>query len=252
VKVVGMDADCAALLNPLGAAHPADGTTISQDPETGYDWPFLRAFAWDRSLIAPVQYYSHVDATGVTLHVKNADTPMLITGNDGVHCDVQPDEAATKVTLFPVTAVEGQGYRWAKTDFQDDPACPESAAVEDNDTDTAKQLCDLKSDMFRVARHVADPEPTAVYAIGPLAGDICTGNYYQLPGGPGWKCVVATASDGVGNVSVSEPLRVCVDDGSGACSSEPPACTDGCELREIFVNPRSVNGMSGVPEAIVR
>jgi hypothetical protein len=96
------------------------------------------------------------------------------------------------------------------------------------------KLCPL-TEMFRVvpARVIGGMVP-AVYALAPtndIAGE-CEGGTWGLGfAKPGWLCLAARAEDTIGNIGISAPLRVCLDDGSHpACLvADMPTCTNGLD-----------------------
>ncbi|HXK19673.1 MAG TPA: hypothetical protein VNG33_17805, partial [Polyangiaceae bacterium] len=95
------------------------------------------------------------------------------------------------------------------------------------------------SDMRFVPFNVALAEPF-VYVVGtPNPNDAsCDGiDLAFLPQNQpaGWVCVAARAVDNAGNIGISPPLRICVDDAAAqthpdcaTMSMVPPSCTDGC------------------------
>jgi hypothetical protein len=84
---------------------------------------------------------------------------------------------------------------------------------------------------------------SVVFGAGELGALECAGKGWEISSrdaDEGWVCLAARATDRVGNVGVSTPLRVCVSDRLGsepACatsSTTPPRCTDGCTLPSKF------------------
>jgi hypothetical protein len=124
--------------------------------------------------------------------------------------------------------------------------------VELNVAPQPKTLCTNEaSDMWQVIEDDYNKTPV-IYGASVTAGLECTGVEWEFTGKldkDGWVCFVARALDNVGNVGVSRPLRVCVDDpsveGTPPCASSsttPPTCTDGCTLP-----PRWGNSLVDIP-----
>jgi hypothetical protein len=78
-----------------------------------------------------------------------------------------------------------------------------------------------------------------IYAASPTENSLeCTGVSWEFGtkvSQDGWVCFATRAVDNVGNVGISRPLRLCLDDpdraGTPACAepgSIPPSCTDSC------------------------
>jgi hypothetical protein len=86
-------------------------------------------------------------------------------------------------------------------------------------------------------REIKDP---MVYVVGtPNSSDAtCTGidwSFLSKDQPDGWVCLAARVVDKAGNVGISPPLRICVDNPDNdivppcrTMSIEPPTCTDGC------------------------
>jgi hypothetical protein len=108
--------------------------------------------------------------------------------------------------------------------------------------------------MWRVIKHTALGAESVVYSVSPEAGTLeCTGKFWELTSvvnrspPEGWLCLAARASDMVGNVGVSPPLRVCFDNPGTAshptCANSsvaPPTCTDGCDPPDNSGLPRVI------------
>ena len=82
--------------------------------------------------------------------------------------------------------------------------------------------------------------PPAVYALEPIDAFTCGGAPLDAVGlglteGP--ACAVVRASDAVGNVSISAPVRVCVDKDGDEPGCAPPTleeCADSCTVPAQF------------------
>jgi hypothetical protein len=99
-------------------------------------------------------------------------------------------------------------------------------------------LCANKdNDMWQVIQDEYNVTPV-IYSASPTAGNECTGVSWEFGtkvSADGWVCFATRAVDNVGNVGVSRPLRICVDDpdraGTPPCANSSigaPTCTDGC------------------------
>jgi hypothetical protein len=92
--------------------------------------------------------------------------------------------------------------------------------------------------MTYALRHTASSAGPAIYTVSPAqnTGPACAGRGWQTSVDSGWACVVGTATDAMGNVGISKPLRVCysLDGAAASCAGAPPSCTDGCRMPEVF------------------
>ena len=85
----------------------------------------------------------------------------------------------------------------------------------------------------------------AIYATDVIdGGETCTGNQVDIVNigqVEGWVCLAVEATDSVGNVGISAPVPVCLDDETASSQPDcakgaigpistalPPSCTDGC------------------------
>jgi hypothetical protein len=122
----------------------------------------------------------------------------------------------------------GATHGWS---CEQDPNGPEDAP-------TPSSLCP-KSDMTRVVAGEGEDHPPAVYALNPTNGTTgeCEGGFWELYNDlsnyEGWVCLAARAEDTIGNIGVSAPLRVCLDniDTPGTpCAGSKPTCLGGCTI----------------------
>jgi len=245
----GKETYCSSVFNPLGESM-ADGAI-------GNRFMRFRAFAWDRTNVAPSQdviWYSGVDAKHVTLYLQpDSSKPLLLDADGDGTCDsVAPDaKLLPSLILLPVP---GQGeLDDDPTDFTSTPDASKtySCTVQKNN---APPLCpDHSSDLSYVIRqnygnqHNDSSNDAAIYASEVLANSsLCTGGQWEVPpvikpgsaGADGWLCLTVEARDTVGNVAVAAPLRVCLDDETDNTSPKPPcatsstplpSCTDHCK-----------------------
>jgi hypothetical protein len=155
-------------------------------------------------------------------------------------CDDLAIDTAAKPALEQLSPLPPAG-----TSFYDSSA-PVFAGICTAGTDAIppNPLCTNVTALTRVIDHavVGVTEPV-IYAIKGSSTAECDGQDWVLPdaGLPnGWICLAAIAKDTVGNVGISAPLRVCLNDTSKvapACansSTTPPSCTDGCTVPSHF------------------
>ena len=94
-------------------------------------------------------------------------------------------------------------------------------------------MCSAESDLRKVIRHNITGTVPVLYGLNPSASGLgCTGRTWEAGVAGGWACAVAVARDGVGNLGISKPLRVCYEVLGGECNNPgpPPTCTDGCVM----------------------
>jgi hypothetical protein len=230
---------CSDPFDPLGGA--------ANDQSTVLDAARFRAFVWDQTNtqlnLDPTQYhYAKIDPTSVVVYAllndPAAPVPLLKSSTGSGKCDTLNITAAKVQTLNPITPA-------GTPNFTTDSANAIAGICGVKTSAGSAALCDGSSDLSVALEHVgpnglADP---AIFG----SGGLCTGNQWILPNAvaskDGWLCLVAKATDKVGNVGFSRPLRVCLDaadaNGTGfvgtpACTdpntSPPPSCTDGCTV----------------------
>lgn len=223
---------CSSLFDPLGSAV-SDGDVTQQAA-------LFRVLAWDETNYAPGQnvvYYAGVDKASVRLHLQTDVSQPILRDSDGDGiCDQVPslDKNGKDLVVLGLTALPPGGV------LPNTPADITATPTQDKcglTTEKQVTLCpDHNSDLSYVLRHTGNTiSESVIYARDPKAqSPSCAGNTWEVPGlaerGPGWVCLVATASDLAGNEGVSSPLRFCYDpDSSTTCEGMPmPACTDGC------------------------
>jgi hypothetical protein len=97
--------------------------------------------------------------------------------------------------------------------------------------------------MTRVLDHSMPEQQAVIFGDKVSPGLTCTGISYEiLPvvQREGWVCLAARAMDKLGNIGVSRPLRVCLDDGISGngvpnCSTTPPpSCMGDCTAPRKF------------------
>ncbi len=215
----------------------------------------FRAVVWDYTNSAPgipVVHLACTNQSSARLYVRRAtEAPLLVdTNEDGTCDDVGDVESKDAIVLKPVAKLGGP---W--TQPGDEAVSPSMASLGCTNPPPPEPLPPLDppdgvctnqaSDMYQVIEHNltkddGTKEPV-IYAQEPTPSSLeCTGIGWEFTslwnhGYDGWVCVAARAVDNAGNVGVSRPLRLCVDDpavaGSPDClnaSVEPPSCVDSC------------------------
>lgn len=248
MRTYDADGKCSRSFDPLGPRALNDLQNV-QVAGT------FRAIIWDDTNSAPgipVVHLSCTNQASARLYVRRAteaDALLVDTNMDGVCDDVSDVDNKDAVVLNPIPRA---GAPWSQPG---DEAVPPSMAslgctnpappAELPTLDPPDTLCtNQASDMYQVIEHTltkddGTKEPV-VYAQEVTANQECTGIGWEFTGlfkheYDGWVCVAVRAVDNAGNVGVSRPLRLCVDDpgvsGSPDClnsSVEPPSCTNSC------------------------
>lgn len=244
----GNNIECSALFDPVGDA-PNDGDRLTS-------YGYFRALVEDKTNEPPydpnepdpILYIAGVANETVEVHLqRDLSIPLLIdTNNDGI-CDEINDKEEDgtllpeakrprKIVLSPVTPTGSAWYRLQDEESEDNAACyaPTSASpvVQPSVPNT---VCPLSPSFTRVIPARTEGRPPAVYALRPTntSTGACTGDYWELAqiANPGWNCVAARVEDKVGNVGISEPLRICF--GPNDCSGTPmPSCRRDCTISD--------------------
>ncbi|HKP59352.1 MAG TPA: hypothetical protein VJV78_21660 [Polyangiales bacterium] len=242
-KNVGDSTYCGEEFDPVGE------DAIS-DLDTAVDLSLYRVFVEDRTIFAPganIAYYAGVNRTSVTLYAQpDTNIPLLYDTNGDGNCDeinfldLPSGQRPTPLTLGPANP---RGASWfpkpADVNFSTAthmaPGCVADPAGAVNPPNS---LCP-GSPRRIVAGRGAD-KPPAVYGLTPTngSGAACEGMTWQvLPiVGEGWACLAARAEDNIGNIGVSEAIRVCFDkdpnDGN-LCTGAPPNCNkNNCKITD--------------------
>jgi hypothetical protein len=215
----------------------------------------LRAVVYDMTNTGsgPNTYYmSGTNRGSVRLYFQpNPSQPLLKDTNEDGVCDALAREDFKYVSLAPLRKDGSLSYG---PDETTEPAVAGVCSVLPT-SGPSTTLCGNTSDMYAVIQHdveTSKDEPI-VYAYAPAAsGFECTGkkldlhNYTADPAQgfgvslspDGWVCMAVRAQDNLGNVGISRPLRVCLDDpavtwpgdGQPECmkGAPPPSCLDSC------------------------
>jgi len=238
---------CSGSFDPVGHAVPDDlGGQLGSDVLTRF--AFFRVLVNEQTNDAgqSLHYFAGTSQSDVRLYLQvepsKAGTKLLVNKNPGVD-DTCDDIGGIDSLTAPPPFTAMQPLPKTGGPPAENTAEPVSAA---GCTKTLGgppvNLCPAHdSDMFYVAYNDVLHEPF-VYTVGvpdPNAASCAGIDLAFVPLGAkaveGWVCIAARAVDKVGNVGISPPLRVCVDDpgipGTPDCrimSTTPPSCTDGC------------------------
>jgi hypothetical protein len=244
LKVSGTENFCSVAFDPVGYLAANDRAPVLQAQR-------FRALVWADTNHADgqlIHYHSPTDESSVYIYLRDRPSlarPLLVdTDSDGI-CDEIASGGLPDQRLNPLMA-GGQSWFGRVEDEPPNgdpgpapPAMPSSCGYEDLLSIPDSQ-CANRSDMRRIISHDMDGKPPVVYAMGNSLGGTgaaCTGIEWEITfAAEGWICVAGRATDLVGNVGVSAPLRLCHDDGVDPppdCSAAPPSCTDGCTIRPV-------------------
>jgi hypothetical protein len=228
---------CSDAFDPLGKAEN-DLVKLS-------NFGLFRALVWEETngVLDPeldTLHYAGLNEDSVYLYLQpNTQAPLLVDTNGDNKCDDVKEELRRdpKVPYQHLSAVTPQGDSFGKQ--VGSPSPPSGCVLKD--TAKADALCvQNASDLRRVIGHTMLNGPPVVFAVGALENLECMGSKWEIgslidpndTGYEGWVCLVARAEDKVGNVGVSQPLRICVSDGTNpepACatsSTTPPTCME--------------------------
>jgi hypothetical protein len=210
--------------DPVGSLALDDGQLVGFNAPSGA-YPAIRAEIRDATVGSFTNAEAGVDPATVFLYIlEDVTVPLVIdTDADGV-CDsvnptVIPGSGLGPVFAIPIPldSIPPQGFAW----YSDDAAAPLPILF----AGTGETLSVAVNDP-------PAPFTPAIFTIGPVVanGFEDLGQTYDtnnLTDGP--KCVAVTASDNLGNVGVSRPIRICVTNGApGACSSFSLATAPNC------------------------
>jgi hypothetical protein len=242
---------CSEFFDPVGSSAADDLDTVDNTRR-------YRALVEDQTN-APIRgpndppahlYLAGTDRSSVELFMQpDLGLPLLIDTNaDGV-CDQVNYEAlpiAQKPLRQQLGAVNQTGTAWYLKQPKGTSGCRQPTdstdpIPPDQQPKEPDPVCHA-TEMERVIPGRIEGKPPAVYAIRPTNGGDgeCDGESWPLMtlAHEGWNCVAARAQDTIGNVGVSQPLRICFHDPTMTSSvpdcvsdkSSPPSCTDGCTI----------------------
>lgn len=239
IRTVSMANVCSHAFDPVGDRSLNDLDNVHSAGR-------LRAIVWENTNSIPeiqISYFSGVAQNSVRTYVRpGTGDPLLINTDNDPECDdVSEVDDNAAITLGPVAK---GGTPWPT--MGEDGLSPTMASLGCANADPQTPsvgnepvaLCNGQSpDMYQVIEHPLAKVPV-VYGNTVTAGPSCTGSDWEFTpflDEDGWACLAARAVDNAGNVGISRPIRVCVDnpsvDGSPTCaisSTVPPSCTDGC------------------------
>jgi hypothetical protein len=248
---------CSTLFDPVGGDAVNDG-------EVAGEGAVFRARVQDLgngslSGSGNVTFLAGVDHAQLYL-LDDSSLPLLIDSNGDGTCDAinpaaEPDpgdpSTAIVIDLVPISQT-GQAYFSAEGDVTANGS-PHTAydgiyseCTNGNAQQPPQTLCSGSTPMTRVIPAPQSGQPPAIYVKPPITSLTCVGDGFDFQGAlsPGWACLAVRAEDGLGNVGVSPPLRVCFEgEGTSACPAsvgsivpamDRPSCTDGCALPPSF------------------
>lgn len=240
VRTVNATGDCSVTFDPVGENN-------KNDLEKGSGLDYLRVMVWDqtnqKSGSASVLHLSGTNPNTVRLFFRNPNDPKpllvnSLTPGSGACDEIQ--DSGVQGESIPLTALTPNVAPWYGAEATLPPKS--SACLNYPGGSKPTDLCNGDSVMWQViGQFKGDAKDPSIYAYSPTAGSECTGQAWgydlllSAANPDGWVCFGARAVDRVGNVGVSPPLRLCVDDPAKAgvplCASSSgtaPTCTDGC------------------------
>lgn len=216
--------ECSVEFDPLGQAEN-DGSIVQPAP-------LLRTFVWDQTNTVggiSVLHYSGIDDKTVRLYIQPDVTAKFLSDETGDgFCDAIASTGLPFQQLKFITSDGTAHFSHLDT--------PPFGCLRPSSSNNPQRLCDPRvSDLTRVIDHSLSGDEPAIYGVGDLTGVECTGAHWEISAvvqREGWVCLAAEARDKAGNLGVSPPFRVCIDDRQGEapdCSlASMPSCTDGC------------------------
>ncbi|MEI9941202.1 MAG: hypothetical protein WDO69_28625 [Pseudomonadota bacterium] len=256
---------CSDLFDPLGAfdnSQPLDPQNGSpNDKATVVNFGRFRSLVWDQTnekLGQGETFPALTDRESVRVYVQaNTDSPLLADDDkDGVCDEIWTGSAPhqLKPTDKPLPFLKLVALTPTGAPVWDGLNMPDLDICKPGPVGGFTPLCGSPgvSDMSVVIRHpvAAQPFEPVIYAVEPDSSPssiICTGKKWDVASAIsmaegasklGWICIAARAVDNVGNIGISPPLRVCLDDGTNPdrCKDiAPPSCTDSCTPPPHFV-----------------
>lgn len=265
--------NCSAPMNPVG-------TDAAQDREVLGTAAEFRVRAEDQANIAfgdtgTAQFLAGVASNGVAVYILDDTTVPLLVDTDGddvcdsINPDIDPEQGATTNLAVVLNFVGVNPYGaptnanplvssipWpADPDVTADPPAPECMQGSPPYTNPTTPICGT-TDLTWVMSSVYGPNTQTIFAKPPVTPQACTGDSWDFQSNiaEGWACVVARATDTVGNVGLSPAIRTCFvsSAGSVACGSVPvgslmpndssvPSCTDGCTMPQDLTSETGFN-----------
>jgi hypothetical protein len=234
---------CSTVFDPVGAEVPDDLSRISNIVR-------FRVQVEDRTNeprtmtgVPPVLYLAGVNTQSVKLYMqRNNAVPLLIDTNmDGICDEINYDalELADRPRLDELAPVDPIGNAWYpynpgdKLTVTDEPGCYEPGPSKTTNPPSPSGICDIAQGLTRVIRAPIQGVEPAIYAVSPTKAKSdgeCTGKQIalQTTSKDGWICMAARATDKIGNIGISAPIRLCDDEPMINPMGDPPACWSLC------------------------
>jgi hypothetical protein len=257
---------CSFPFDPVGSESVNDESVLTP-PGDGIVQARYRAVVWERGTAIAgntVVNVSGVKDESVQLFIQSDPSiPLIVDSDDDPQhlCDSvnsKPSglKAPTVLDYEPILPVGTLDKVTPGANFSSDPAitectlepCGAGTCKAQEAADPVPELCTKESDLKLVIKHViTTADVPVIYGLGPAEGNApgCTGIAWESTITTGWTCVVAAATDKVGNVGISKPLRVCYGTPAQCPESTKPSCTDGCVMPEVFT-------AQGMPRVLFR
>ena len=227
---------CSQLFDPVGD-NPNDGATVPQL----FDLKAEVVDGANAGTGAEVVFAAGVDL--VTLYVlDNTSLPLVVDSDgDGVCDTINPNvvpvtgmpPGANQAVEIAMGAIAGSGAANFVPTTYSGPVGGGLSCIQGDATSPPVPLCRASGPLTIALENTfgITPQPL-IWSIPPIAGNQlqCDGLQFDTLAnniGNGWICVAVRAIDGLGNESVSPPLRLCVDQsGNGVCNAgTAPDCT---------------------------
>ncbi len=219
-KESGEDIYCSWAFDPVGEAV--------NNYDTIPNMALFRSVVWDITNSVPGQriyHFSTVDRDKVHLYVQDdTDTALLIDTDGDSFCD-DLDVSGLPDLKMDAIAPTGEPF-WGGPDGDNFSSPPVVTHCDYEDGAEPDNLCTEEvSDMTRVIAHwLAGGTEPAIYGVNITSDLSCTGAGWEIGAfieeGP--ACLAVRAYDHAGNIGISRPLVVCLDD--------PYTATDECDV----------------------
>ena len=234
-QAVAPDSKCSASFDPVGWEAKND---LDEVVRAG----IFRALVLDETNFVkeiPIRHGAGTNPGSVRLYLEGDPTKPLLIDNDkdGFCDDVAEIDSTNSLALKPIPRAGVPRFG------KDDGLAPTSAFLQcttDNAAPVQNLCTNSVSDMWQVIEDNVNHAPV-IYAASPTENSLeCTGVSWEFGSKvsqDGWVCFATRAVDNVGNVGISRPLRLCLDDpdrpGTPACANssvDVPTCTDNCAV----------------------
>ena len=251
--------ECSKALDPVGASAANDLWEVPQITE-------IRARIEDQGNLVPSAKWvpvSLVDNTSVVLYVlDDTSQPLVVDGDGDEWCDqINPKvipkgsnptaKQAVPVKLTAVPPVGKADYFYCDTKKCGSP--PSACAIWGTEKAAPTKLCQSTKSVVVPNAVGHSAMVPAIYTIPPVvasvAGFKCLGLPFDFLANKidnGWVCVAVVAKDALGNLGVSPPIRLYVNNDSSFTKAVPtgaakamtaPSCTGTMNPKTLDVNP---------------